>query len=433
MKSEQHPSQCVRPPVFPCVRVPSRRFGGIGLIGAGKRCMWARGFVPLWMVAGALAVVGSLLAGGAWGQDRGSALRVDRDVSLALLPDAPGVVPLVERGQGGQAVLAAPVVPAQSQGTGRVDGVVLDVTGAGVGAAQVALVNTTGDAEQDMRADAHGAFSFDGLGPGMYKVTVTADGLETFVSAGFTLGAGETKLVDGISMRVATNNSIVNVTASPDEVAHAQVKEAEKQRVLGIIPNFYSSYIWHAAPLTPKLKFDLAFRSTTDPVTVLIVAGIAGVQQAHNTFPGYGSGPAAYGKRFGAAYADNVIGRFLGGAILPSVLHQDPRYFYKGTGSVWSRGLYALSTAVIARGDNGRWQPNYSHVLGNFAAAGISNLYRDPADRSASLTLRNGFIITGTNALGNLVRELVLKKMTSSVPAFATGKPGRDRGVGSAP
>ena len=225
------------------------------------------------------------------------------------------------------------------------------------------------------------------------------------------------------SLPIATANTDVRVFASRDEVAAAQVQLAEKQRVLGILPNFYSSYIWDAAPLTPKLKFNLALRSTTDPVTFLITGGLAGVEQAHNTFPGYGGGPEGYAKRYGAAYADNVVGRMIGSAILPSVFRQDPRYFYKGTGSITSRALYAIGATVIARGDNGHSEPNYSHVLGNFAAAGISNLYRSPADRSATLTLRNGLIITGSNAVANLVREFLLRKITSQVPAYEQGKP----------
>ena len=311
---------------------------------------------------------------------------------------------------------------APETGKGSISAAVEDPSGAAVAGAQIVLQTSTGATERQVTADGHGAFLFDNIGLGPYKLVITADGFEPYVSADITLVFDEDKDLQRVVMAVATRSTSIDVTASPDEVAHAQVKEEEKQRVLGIIPNFYTSYIWKAAPLPKKLKYELAFRATTDPVTVLIVAGIAGVQQSHNTFPGYGSGPGAYGKRFGAAYADNVIGRFVGGAILPSLFHQDPRYFYKGTGSVWSRGAYAASTAVIARGDNGKWQPNYSHVLGNFIAAGLSNVYRAPGDRQTSLTLRNGLIITGTNAIGNVVREFLLRKMTPNLPSHANGK-----------
>jgi hypothetical protein len=250
-----------------------------------------------------------------------------------------------------------------------------------------------------------------------------AAGLEPLVSHEVVLGAGERRELTIIGTRIPTTSTTVHVTATLNEVAQAQVQEQEKQRVLGFLPNYYSSYIWDAAPMTPTLKFKLSLRSTTDPVTFLVAAGLAGVEQKHNTFPGYGQGPEGYAKRFGAAYADTMVSKMVSRAILPTVLHQDPRYFYRGSGSIRSRIFYALAAAVICRGDNGRLQPNYSQVLGNFAASGISNLYRAPGDRSASLTFRNGLIMTGSGAVENLLREFVSRKLTSNVPAFANGKP----------
>jgi hypothetical protein len=175
--------------------------------------------------------------------------------------------------------------------------------------------------------------------------------------------------------------------------------------------------------MTTKLKFKLALRTATDPFTFVVVAGVAGVEQAHKTFPGYGQGLEGYAKRYGASYADTVAGRMFGSAIFPAILHQDPRYFYKGSGTIRSRLLYALVSTVVCRGDNGRLEPNYSHVLGSFAAAGLSNVYRTPQDRQASLTFRNGLIITGSGAVVNILREFFSRKLTSSVPAFPNGKP----------
>ena len=95
-------------------------------------------------------------------------------------------------------------------------------------------------------------------------------------------------------------------------------------------------------------------------MTWLVVGAFAGVEQAGNTFAGYGQGAQGYGKRFGANYADGLSDTMIGGAILPSLFKQDPRYFYKGTGTIRSRAMYAIANAVICKGDNGRWQPNYS-------------------------------------------------------------------------
>lgn len=328
------------------------------------------------------------------------------------LPDAPG------RGLSGQLQQPqAPDAPATLSGT------VADVNGSAVQDSHVSLIGSEAEGTRVAISDTAGRFMFTKLPPGTYHLIIDSTGLQSFSSDAIVLTSGQTKELPPTALKIASANAEIQVFASSDQVAQAQVQLAEKQRVLGIVPNFYSSYVWDAAPLTPKLKFDLAFRSITDPVAFLLAGGVAGVEQSHNTFPGYGSGPEGYAKRYGAAYADNVIGRMVGSAILPSLFHQDPRYFYKGKGGIKSRALYAIGATFIARGDNGHLQPNYSHILGNFAAAGISNLYRTQGDRSATLTLRNGFIITGTNAIGNVVREFVLKGLTTKVPAFAQGQP----------
>ena len=114
-------------------------------------------------------------------------------------------------------------------------------------------------------------------------------------------------------------------------MATQQVKAAEKQRVLGIVPNFYANYDSNPAPMTVKLKFKLALRTAVDPVTIFGIAMIAGLDQAGNT-PDYQQGAKGYGQRFGAVAAGGFTDIMIGGAILPSVLHQDPRYFYQGKG-----------------------------------------------------------------------------------------------------
>jgi hypothetical protein len=172
-----------------------------------------------------------------------------------------------------------------------------------------------------------------------------------------------------------------------------------------------------------KQKFQLSIRSMIDPVSFLSVAGIAGAEQYRNIFPAYGSGIEGYGKRYGAAMANHVSGYLLGRAIYPSIFHQDPRYFYNGKGTIRSRTLYAISGAVVARGDDGRWKPNYSRVLGNFSAAAVSNLYYPASDRGASLVLFNGLAETGADAVSNLIREFLLKRITSHVPEGANGQP----------
>jgi hypothetical protein len=159
-------------------------------------------------------------------------------------------------------------------------------------------------------------------------------------------------------------------------------------------------------------------------VTFVIVAGIAGVQQADGQFSGYGQGAQGYAKRYGASYADIVTSTFIGGAILPSILKQDPRYFYKGTGSTSSRLKYAIANAVICKGDNGKWQFNYSSVLGSLAAGGISNLYYPASDRNGvGLTFENTLIGIGATAGVNILQEFVVRKLTPHLPNQAPPTP----------
>jgi len=160
-----------------------------------------------------------------------------------------------------------------------------------------------------------------------------------------------------------------------------------------------------------------------DPVSFGVTGVIAGIQQSQNYFSGYGQGAQGYGKRYGASYADFVAGTYIGGAILPSLLKQDPRYFYKGSGSKRSRILYALANSVICKGDNGHWQADYSAILGSLAAGGISNLYYPADSRGAELTFENTLIGIGESAGVNLLQEFVIRKLTRNVPNQAPANP----------
>ena len=172
-----------------------------------------------------------------------------------------------------------------------------------------------------------------------------------------------------------------------EEIATEQVKIEEQQRVFGIIPNFYVVYDKNAAPLTTKLKFKLALKTSIDPVTFVGVGLLAGIDQAARP-PRLREGAKGYGQRYGATYADGFTDIMIGGAILPSLLHQDPRYFYQGTGTTKSRTFHALSSPFICRGDNGRRQPNYSTIGGDLASAALANAYYPASDRGVRHDVR---------------------------------------------
>ena len=301
---------------------------------------------------------------------------------------------------------------------GTISGQIADKSGAAVVGAHLRLSLDGQSATQvvvEAVADTNGQFTFNNIPPGSFQLTVSSPGFATQTIPG-TLHAGEVDVVPMIRLELATAVTEVHVAAPTVEIAEAQIQEQEKQRVLGVFPNFYVSYDPTAVALRPRQKFELAWKTTIDPVTFVLIGAVAGIQQSQNTFGGYGQGAQGYAKRYGAGYADYVTSTFIGGAILPSLLKQDPRYFYKGTGSKRSRALYAISMAVVCKGDNGRWQPAYAAILGSLIAAGISNAYYPSHDRGAALTFENAALGIGTTAAANLFQEFVVKKITPNLP-----------------
>ena len=307
------------------------------------------------------------------------------------------------------------------QSSGMISGTVVDQTGAAVAGARIKLTREDQSPSQEVSSDDDGRFSYVNIPPGPFYITITSAGFATQTYSG-TLRSADFQVIPPITLPVAT--AVTEVTVEPTaELAKKQIKEQEKQRVLGVIPNFYVSYVPDAVPLTPKQKYELAWKTTIDPVTFLIVGGTAGLEQAQNQFSGYGQGAQGYGKRYGAAFADAVTSTFLGGAVLPSLMKQDPRYFYKGTGTTRSRILYAIANAVICKGDNGHWQFNYSGILGGLASGGISNAYYPQKDRGAGLVFENEGIGIGGAAVSNLIQEFLIPKLTPNLPNHRQATP----------
>jgi hypothetical protein len=281
-----------------------------------------------------------------------------------------------------------------------VHGVVVDKDGTVYEGAHVSLSPAAGDgaASPPVRStttDINGQFTFSDLPPGAFRLAVTSNGFATQTVTG-TLRPGESFDAKSIELIMSATASEVDVIATREEIAQEELNQEETQRVLGIIPNFYVTYVPNAPPLTVRQKYNLAWKSSIDPVTFLAVGFFAGIEQANNSFSGYGQGAQGFAKRYGAGFADSFIGTMIGGAILPAWWKQDPRYFYKGIGTTRSRALHAIASAVVCKGDNGHWQANYSAIIGGLAAGGISNFYYPASDRDgASLTFENALIGTG--------------------------------------
>jgi hypothetical protein len=310
------------------------------------------------------------------------------------------------------------VPPADAIITGRI----VDPTGAGVAGATIKLTGSDPATAQQAITDNDGRFTFANAQTGRIHLAIAADGFAAQQFDG-NLQAGQTLEVPQITLALATVNTEVKVVP-PQVIAEAQIKEEEKQKALGFIPNYYVSYVPNAVSLSPKQKFELAWKTMIDPVTFGITGAIAGIQQAQNDFSGYGQGADGYAKRYGAAYANAAIGTVIGGAILPSLFKQDPRYFYKGTGSKKSRLMYALATSVICKGDNGHWQANYSGILGGIGAGAISNLYYPAKDRDTGLIFQNALIGIGATAAANVLQEFVVRKLTPNLPPHDPGSGG---------
>lgn len=311
----------------------------------------------------------------------------------------------------------------QQPGTASLSGTVVDKNGDLLIGAQATLTGPPGSPVRTVQSGINGQFRFTGLTPGIYNLTVSAPGMTTFTASGIPLRVGESDVLPPVNLSASPLITTLTVNGNSKHLSEEQMHTAEQQRVVGIIPNFYTSYNWNAPPMLAKQKFQLSVRDLADPVSLLSVAGIAGVEQYENVFPAFGGGIEGYGKRYGAALVDHASGILLARAVYPSIFHQDPRYFYKGKGTIASRALYAIGASVIAKGDNGRWEPNYSGVLGSFSAAALSNLYYPASSRGASLVVVNGFASIGGEALSNLIREFVLKRFTSHVPTGANGQP----------
>ncbi len=321
----------------------------------------------------------------------------------------------------GAAASTASQAPVQ-QPAGSISGTIAGPDGDPVIEALVTLVRDGKTVQQAQTTDS-GQFCFAGVAPGTYWLTITASGFES-QSVSAVLHPGEMYTAPRISLALAPLITTVKVTPPQAEVAHYQLQHEEKQLVLGFVPNYMVTYYPHTAPLTASQKFQLTFKTVFNPFTLGLTTAFVGGEQAAGMYSGYGTEEKSFSKRFGAAYATLGVGAFMSDALLPSILHQDPRFYYKADGSVGSRLLYAITRSVICKGDNGHWQPDYSSILGHLAAGGVANLYLPQQNRNGwGTTLENGMIGIGFDAVANILQEFVLPKLTPALSHRQHGRP----------
>jgi hypothetical protein len=348
---------------------------------------------------------------------------------LPDLPDAHPVSPqprpvdaLDDEPTSGQSV--AGVEPRQQEGaqqpsapgppTAWISGTVTDANGDSIAGATVTLESADPADRRTVVASDSGGFEIDNLKPAIeYHVKVSATDMQTWTSPSIVLGPGQYFLLTDIKLKLPGSEVSVTVYATQEQIATEQVIVAEKQRIFGLIPNFYVTYDPHPVPLTTKLKYRLAFKATTDPVTFFGIGFMAAVYQAGDV-PDYQQGWDGYAQRVGAGIADTATDIFFGGAILPSLLHQDPRYFYQGTGAKKSRILHAISYPYICKGDNGKTQPNYSSLGGDLISGAISNIYYPETNRGVGLVFEGFLVTTAVRTVNSIIQEFVLRKLTPS-------------------
>jgi hypothetical protein len=316
------------------------------------------------------------------------------------------------RGQQSTTLPEAPTAP------GTITGLITDTDQAAIPNARITLEEpATRTALLTTSTDVTGAFTLSPVPSGLYRVRIKAIGFASWKVEDITVPPAGSVPLAPIELGVEAIDSVVDAITVED-LAEQQITAEEHQRILGILPNFYVSYLHgNAQPLTNRQKFKLALVVSRDPLTFFTTGVNAGIEQAQGAFAGYGPGFSGYAQRYAAGYGDHLSATFLGSAIFPSLFHQDPRYFYNGRGSIVHRALYAISTVVICKGDNGKWQPNYSNVLGNVGSGAISSLYYPNSARHDFQTSVDNIIIgIGEGSFGTLFQEFLLKHLTHGTP-----------------
>lgn len=299
-----------------------------------------------------------------------------------------------------------------------IQGTVFDEGGGTVAKAAVTLTNIDTAETHTAESDSEGNYLFSALPAGSFTLLISSEGFTSF-NQRITLLSNQTLQLPDVTLHLAAVSSNTEVTASKKEIAEAQMQSEVKQRLLGFLPNYYVVYFKDPAPLNAAQKMRLALRLSVDPVTF----GLAAVQAANETnskdYAAYGTGAEGFAKRYAAAYADGFIGTMIGSGLLHAALRQDPRYYYKGTGSVRARVLYALSWSFRCKGDNGKWQITYASLLGDIASSGISGLY-DPKGISGSQAVEYTLMSIASRGVNALFQEFLFKRVTTH-----TNEPGK--------
>jgi len=211
--------------------------------------------------------------------------------------------------------------------------------------------------------------------------------------------------------------------SSQDASAKGKVAGTSNDRILFALPNFLTlENGGHVPPLTAKEKFAVVARGTFDPVQYPWWGLLSAIGQAGNSEAAYGQGWAAYGKRYGTTAADSTIENFMVGAVLPAVLHQDPRFYQSSKGGFARRAGYAISRVFVTRGDSGHTQFNASEIVGSALSASISTFSYHPRSTYLSTPTNPHMFVGSDRTLVNAANvwgsQLFLDTITIAVKEF---------------
>lgn len=319
-----------------------------------------------------------------------------------------------------------PALPATPGTLCRISGVVSDIQGGLIPGAHVVAerVGAPVDESQQVTASNVGRFRFADLPAGSYTVTITSPGFEALRLADINLKPGEAYELPEVALPIARTAADATVTVTEEQIAEAELNDQLHQRVLGILPNYYTSYIWDAAPLTMRQKFKLAIRSATDPVFFATTGISAGIQLARDDDPEYEGGVPGYFERYGAAYGGALVGRVVTSVLFNSLFKEDPRYFVMTNGNVFRRSWHAVSSTFMQRGDDKRFHPAYANFLGSATTAVIVSTWHPGSTTGVGTrVLDDTFFDLGGEAIRNLAREFLFRHLARHVPTYAKGKP----------
>jgi hypothetical protein len=202
-----------------------------------------------------------------------------------------------------------------------------------------------------------------------------------------------------------TPAAVTNAVPSGHTPLPGETGSTVDRRAFGVLPNYRTADgSLPFSPITTSQKFTIAFKDTVDGPSYAIAALFSGISQMNNSNPSFGQGMQGYARRYASAIADQGIGNFMTEAIYPTLLHEDPRYFRKGTGPVMKRAFYAASRVLITRNDSGKWGPNAAEILGNGTVATIGLAYY-PDGRTFGDTMQRMWTQIGTDAVSNVLKE----------------------------